>query len=106
MDFNEINRILIKNNALKLIHIDIDPSTMKYNILLSLSDDEDFNDVVSFYFYDVSNIRMEGMGGGLTQFMLLKISIIDISNDRNKYKLEDSEDKKISFEFNSVDVIK
>lgn len=48
MDFNEINRILIKNNALKFIHIDIDPSTMKYNILLSLSDDEDFNDVVSF----------------------------------------------------------
>ncbi|WP_330986300.1 MULTISPECIES: hypothetical protein [Enterobacterales] len=106
MNFNEMNKSLIKNNVLKFIHIDIDPIDMKYNILLSLSDNEDFNDVVSFYFYDVSNIRMDDIGGGLTQFMLLKISIIDISNDRNKYKLEDIEDKKISFEFNFVDVIK
>lgn len=88
------------------MHIDIEPATMKYNLLFSLSDNENFSDDVSFYFYDVSNVKIEDVGGGLTQFMHLKISTIDVLNDRNKYMLEDIEDKKISFEFNSVDLLK
>ncbi|GAL43569.1 MULTISPECIES: hypothetical protein [Citrobacter] len=106
MNINKLNHALINSNILKMVHIDIDPITMKYNVLFSLSDNEDVVDEVSFYFYDVSNMRMEDIGGGLTQFMHLKISVIDVSNDRNKYKLEDVEDSKISFEFNSVDLLK
>lgn len=105
MEFDEINRILIDNNILNAMHIDIDPISFKYNLLLSLSDDESSSDKISLYFYDVSSIKTKDIGGGLTQFMHLKISMVDIFNDRNKYIIEDVEDEKISFEFNAVDFL-
>lgn len=105
MELDEINRILVKNNLLITVHIDIEPSSFKYNLLLSLSNDEYSNEKISLYFYDVSNMKMKDIGGGLTQFMLLKISIIDGFYDRSKYIIEDEEDDKISFEFNSFDFL-
>lgn len=105
MKLDEINRALIDNNVLNTIHIDIEPISFKYNLLLSLSDDENLSNKISLYFYDVSSIKMKDIGGGLTQFMHLKISMIDIFNDRNKYIIEDVEDEKISFEFNAVDFL-
>ncbi|OCG10553.1 hypothetical protein [Gilliamella apicola] len=105
MKLDEINRIIIENNVLNTMHMDIEPISFKYNLLLSLSDDENSRDKVSFYFYDVSSVKMKDIGGGLTQFMHLKISIIDIFNDRNKYIIEDIEDEKLSFEFNAVDFL-
>ncbi|MBU2674007.1 hypothetical protein I5654_15195 [Hafnia paralvei] len=101
MELDEINKILINNNVLIAMHIDIDPNSLKYNLLISLSNDESTNEKLSFYFYDISNMKINDVGGGLTQFMLLKISVVDIFNDRNKYIIEDEEDNKISFEFSS-----
>ncbi|EHM44028.1 hypothetical protein HMPREF0454_01651 [Hafnia alvei ATCC 51873] len=101
MELNEINKIFINNNILISMHIDITPNSLKYNLLISLSNGETTNEKISFYFYDISNMKINDVGGGLTQFMLLKISVVDLFNDRNKYIIEDEEDNKISFEFSS-----
>ena len=58
MKLDEINRILIENNVLHTMHMDMEPISFKYNLLLSLSDDENSRDKVSLYFYDVSSVKM------------------------------------------------
>ena len=40
MKLDEINRIIIENNVLNTMHMDIEPISFKYNLLLSLSADE------------------------------------------------------------------
>ncbi|EJE3221916.1 hypothetical protein M4E85_000111 [Salmonella enterica] len=103
MTLNETNKLIYTNNILSNIHIDIDIFTMKYNLLLILSSDERIGEEISIHFYDVSNLKLVDIGGGLTQLMHLRISETNYGSDRNRFIIEDLDDGKLQFEFYSFD---
>jgi len=103
-DLNELNERLIQNNCVTSLHIDIEKDTLKYNLLLTLSESENAcDDRLVLYFWDVSGLQLMEFGGGLTQFMHLNISRLTSGLDRMNFALTELEDGKISFNFVSVD---
>lgn len=104
MTLNEINRLIYTNNVLKKIHIDMDTFTMKYNLLLILSSDKNLDKEILIQFYDITNLQLVEIGGGLTQLMHLKISEQNYGSDRNIFMIKDLDDGKLQFEFYSYDI--
>jgi len=104
MDLYKLNELLVQNNCVVSLHIDIEKNSLKYNLLLTLSESEniDANKLV-LCFWDVSNLQLCEFGGGLTQFMHLKISRLESGLDRMNYVINDLEHETISFNFVSVD---
>lgn len=99
------NKILFNNNNLINFQLDIELDSFKYNLLLTLSKDPLSKEKRSFYFYDVSNLIIKDIGGGLIQFMHLQIIEINNGLDRIKYLIQDLEDEKLSFGFFHCDLI-
>lgn len=103
-DLANINEQLIAHNCVRSIHIDIDRKSLKYNLLLSITNSENLDaSEYRLYFYDVSDVRIESFGGGLTQFMHLKIDQINGQLDRSSYRLSDLESEKVSFIFSDFE---
>lgn len=104
IELESINERLIAHACVCLLHVDIERDTLKYNILLTLSESEETNSAkLTLQFFDVSNFKVSEFGGGLTQFMHLKISCINAGLDRVKYEISDIEDGKIYFCFSSFE---
>jgi len=105
-DLASVNEQLVAHNCVRLIHIDIEKVSLKYNLLLSMTATENVNSCeYKLYFYDVSNLHLSSFGGGLTQFMHLKIENNEGRLDRASFKLHDVDNDKISFLFSSFDHI-
>lgn len=103
-DLYELNEKLIQNNCVVSLHIDIEKDTLKYNLLLTLSESEnESDDGLSLYFWDVGNLQLTEFGEGLTQFMHLSISRLSSGLDRMNFSLTELEHGSISFNFASVD---
>ena len=104
IDLQDLNDRLIKNSCVVSLHIDMEKDTFKYNLLLTLSESENESaDKLVLYFWDVSNLKLMEFGGGLTQFIHLKISRLTSGLDRMSFVLNELEHGKISFNFVSVD---
>jgi hypothetical protein len=104
IDLNDLNERLIQNNCVVSLHIDMEKDTLKYNLLLTLSESEnESDDKLVLYFWDVSNLQLMEFGGGLTQFMHLNIARLTSGLDRMDFALTELEHGKISFNFVSVD---
>lgn len=102
IDVEELNKLIWKHNCVDLIHLDSDVGIKKYNLFITLAESEEQDSKrISIVFFDVCGLRMVGFGGGLTQFMDLKITRIDNGLDRIRYELSDEEDEKIYFSFHS-----
>ncbi len=102
---DNLNRILFNNNCLTNFQLDIELNSFKYNLLLTLSNDPRSFENVSLYFYDISNLKIKNIGGGLIQFMHLQIIELNNGLDRIKYSIQDLEDQKLSFQFFHCDLI-
>ncbi|AZC52264.1 hypothetical protein C4K35_4695 [Pseudomonas chlororaphis subsp. piscium] len=82
-----------------VISVGIEFQAFKYDLTLKMSADESDLDTVTILFQDVSVLQLNGFGGGLTQFMDLKVTRINDGLDRVRYELRDIGDEKISFSF-------
>jgi hypothetical protein len=103
-DLHDLNERLIQNSCVVSLSIDIEKDTLKYNLLLTLSESENESDEkLVLYFWDVSNLQLLEFGGGLTQFMHLNISRLTSGLDRMNFALTELDHRKISFNFVSVD---
>ncbi len=106
IDIDGLNAKLISNNCVISIHIDMEFDELSYSLLLTLSDSEKIGaKQISLFFRDVSNLHLSEIGGGLTQFMNLKIERLNSGLDRIRYSLIDVEGEKISFGFSYVNEI-
>jgi hypothetical protein len=102
----EINERLIEHNCVLGLSIDIEPRTLKYNLMMTLGTSEESNcGKLHVYFYDISNFNLVDFGGGLTQFMHLKIDTDDSGMDRAYFKITEEEHDNVSFHFSSCDVL-
>lgn len=102
---NELNELLVRNNCVLALALEMQERTLKYNLSMTLADSESPSArQVVLYFHDVSNLNLSEIGGGLTQFMHLEISLLNPSFDRAIYLLNELEDGKISFNFFAVDL--
>ncbi|MCU7829161.1 MAG: hypothetical protein KZQ85_08860 [Candidatus Thiodiazotropha sp. (ex Myrtea sp. 'scaly one' KF741663)] len=103
-DLHDLNERLIQNSCVVSLHIDIEKDTLKYNLLLTMSESEnESGDKLVLYFWDVSDLQLVEFGGGLTQLMHLNISRLTSGQDRMHFSLTELEHGKISFNFVSVD---
>ncbi|AZC38683.1 hypothetical protein [Pseudomonas chlororaphis] len=93
---DELNELLIGHNCVESMCVDSEEGIVKYNLLLTLAESEN-NDSkkIKVCFYDVSSLSVKEFGGGLTQFMHLKVSETNSGFDRARYELSDMEDEKI-----------
>lgn len=106
-DIERLNERLVENAFVVSIHIDIEEAALRYNLLLSLSDSEhDEQGKLVLLFYDVSNLRLVEFGGGLTQFLHLKLSRISGGLDRKNFSLNELEHGNIAFDFAAVDELR
>lgn len=105
MEISYINQILFNNNCLIQLHIDIELDSFKYNLLLTLTKDPLICKNITVKFYDISHLKANDIGGGLTQMMHLQIIELNRGYDRIKYWLKDQEDQKLSFGFSHYEII-
>ena len=104
IELRDLNERLIENSCVRSIHLDIENETLKYNLLLTLSESDNYDkSKLTLYFFDVSNLSISDFGGGITQFMHLKISRVSNGFDRIRYEITDVEDNKIFFYFESLE---
>ncbi|WP_086930526.1 hypothetical protein [Agarilytica rhodophyticola] len=104
IDLDVLNERLIHHNCVISLRMDMQTESLKYNLLLTLSESEDTtSNKLTLCFYDISDLQISEFGGGLTQFMHLSITCLDSGFDRVNYVLKDKEHEKISFNFASVD---
>lgn len=83
IELERINEQPIGHNCVYSLHVDMESGTLKYNLLLTLSESEEPNAAsLVLYFFDVSGLRISEFGGGLTQFTHLKIRRISNGLDR------------------------
>lgn len=100
---NDVNEQLLAHNCVRSICVEFDGQAMQYNLVLVMADSESLGaKEIRCFFYDVASLNIEKLGGGLTQFMHLKISKIDYGFDRAKYELTDEEGRGIYFTFLSM----
>lgn len=93
---DELNELFVGHNCVESICVGSEGDLAKYNLLLTLADSEGCDKKrVKVYFYDVSSLSIKGFGGGLTQFMHLKVLGTHSGFDRARYELIDVEDEKI-----------
>lgn len=106
MTLRELNEALIEHNCVLNIAIDIEKNSLKYNLMISLGrSEESKDDKLIVYFYDISQLEIKNFGGGLVQFMHLKVDEESSGLDRVNYALQDLEDNKVFFYFESFDVL-
>ncbi|AUG42038.1 MULTISPECIES: hypothetical protein [Pseudomonas] len=93
---DELNELLIGHNCVESMCIESEDGIVKYNLLLTLAESESYDSKkIKVCFYDVSSLSVKEFGGGLTQFMHLKISKTNSGFDRARYELSEMEDEKI-----------
>jgi hypothetical protein len=106
VDLDLINENLLKYIFVQRISLEIEPFTLKYNLTLILQQSEDeYAENFILYFYDVCELNLLNIGGGLIQFMHLNIIKNSDGLDRIKYHIEDLEDGKISFSFFKCEIL-
>ena len=104
MNIDELNEYIIEKNCVVSIHLDIDKKSCKYSLLMRIASFENMNEPLTLHFEDVSNFNLSDIGGGLTQFMHLKISKLSGGMERLNYRIEELENSLISFDFVSIDI--
>ncbi|WP_298772797.1 hypothetical protein [uncultured Shewanella sp.] len=103
IEIESLNEKLIVYNCVYSIHLDVDVDTLQYNLLLTLTESEDFyTPKFQLHFLDISDLKVADVGGGLTQFMHLQINSVNDGLERNSYRLIDCEENKVSFNFYDV----
>jgi alanine racemase len=91
---------------LRELSIKLSEENLSYEILLSLTESEDFDsEGIVVCFSDISNFSSRNIGGGLTQFMHLKVLKLDSGMERLGYQLEEQEDNKLFFNFVSANIV-
>lgn len=104
MDLSRLNKLFFNHNC--VVSMDIELVDFKYHLTMTMSSsDEPETGVVTAVFRDVSELKLSGFGGGLSQFMDVVVTRIDDGLDRIRYELRDIEDEKISFYFFSFSVL-
>ncbi|WP_053138320.1 hypothetical protein [Pseudomonas sp. CMR5c] len=99
---DQLNELLIEQCC--VISMGIEFRCYKYDLALKMSTDESGVDAVTVLFQDISVLNLNGFGGGLTQFMGLRVIRINDGLDRIRYELRDVEGDKISFCFFSFNM--
>lgn len=95
---SRLNRLLFEHNC--VVSMNIEMHDFKYQLALTMSSTDDpESGAVTINFQDVSALKLNGFGGGLTQFMDLAVTRVDQGLDRIRYELTDVEEEKISFYF-------
>lgn len=104
---DSLNNKMRGKTCVKCFQLDMHPTNLTYNLLLCLSSSEDSEegDLVVI-FEDVSDLYLQGFGGGLTQFMELIIGKEENGFDRKNYRIEEVEENKLRFFCNDIEVIK
>jgi hypothetical protein len=106
MNLSEVNEKLIEHNCVHGFSIDIEPEALKYNLIMSLGKSEESTcKKLNIYFYDVSQLNLIDFGGGLTQFMHLKIDKDASGMDRAYFQISENEHHNVSFHFSSFDIL-
>ncbi|MEP3243983.1 MAG: hypothetical protein ABJN40_14955 [Sneathiella sp.] len=106
INLDELNKRLLGSNCVLGISLDMEHKSLKYNLVLTLAESEiEGAKKLIIYFYDVSELRLSEFGGGLTQFMHLKIVRNEFQHDRKVYSLSELCDEKISFSFADMDIL-
>jgi len=106
INLSEINEKLIEHNCVHSLSIDIEPETLKYNLIMSLGVSEEYScEKFTIYFYDISRLNLIDFGGGLTQFMHLKINIDTSEMDRAYFQISEKDNHNIYFCFSNFDIL-
>ncbi|WP_017255953.1 hypothetical protein [Pseudomonas tolaasii] len=102
-DLDEINELLLEHNCVKSIFIEFEEQEMQYSLVLTMADSELLGSKkIRYVFDDIASLGVQKFGGGLNQFMHLKISKIDCGYDKAKYELRDEEGGGVYFTFSSL----
>lgn len=101
----EVNELLISHNCLRSLSIAMNQEYYSYDLtlVLSVSEDEAARTVL-LSFFDISSFYCSEVGGGLTQFMHLKVRKLSSGLDRMNYQLDELEDNRLSFSFSSFEI--
>jgi hypothetical protein len=100
----ELNKLLTEYNCVIDFCLNVEPDSFKYNLFLSISKpSNECGDTLRLCFYDVANLNLLGFGGGLSQFVDLKIKKDDRGYDRVNYSICCLEDDNLHFNFFSVE---
>lgn len=106
-DVEGLNELLLAHNCVDLIHLDSEEGIVKYDLFITLAESETQGaKKISVVFFDVCELRVVDFGGGLTQFMDLKVTRIDDGLDRIRYELSDEEYEKIYCKFYSFSLLR
>lgn len=101
-----LNESLVTYSCVKKVSINLEFPACKYNLILIMQEsDNEFSNEFKLVFYDVSNLELKNFGGGLTQFMHLRIIKDENGLSRIKYHLQELEEDKIYFSFFKYEVL-
>jgi len=108
MDIKQLNSDFIDHRTLKSLSLttDLDSKYFESNLVLCLCKDEYLSDnYVCVEFIGISNLKMQDIGGGLTQISHLNVSDVSSSQlDRIKYIVTDIENDRISFDCSDINI--
>ncbi|MCA9579336.1 MAG: hypothetical protein KC668_28100 [Myxococcales bacterium] len=72
-------------------------------VRLRITDAMQRNHGVELEFIDVSDLRIQGFGGGLTQLMCLRVSdVSELGYDRVRYAVQDLEDGRLALKCDEI----
>jgi hypothetical protein len=98
VDIDTLSRTFREHPCVKSIHIDLDNRTLKYNLLLTMIDNEEMTkSELIVYFYDIHELNLMEFGGGLSQFIHLSIMKLSQQNDRVRFKVTEKEHSSVAF---------
>lgn len=105
-NIDELTGSMNRFNCVLGFQLDIEPGSLKYNLILTLGEtEEESTKKLIVYFYDIDELFLSGFGGGLTQFMHLKIVKDQSGHDRKNYRLSELEYENIHFAFTDFDIL-
>ena len=103
INLEDLNERLLTYDYVRSISIKFGEQEMKYNLTLVMADSESLNaDELQFDFKDVSSLNLKKFGGGLTQFIHLKVLGVGSGYDRVIYELSEVEHENIYFTFTGM----
>ena len=103
MDIELINKTLASNPDLVSLSLNIDPRSFKYNLNLTLSSSlEEDNPRINIEFFDISELNLDNLGGGLIQFHCLVVQKLDEQWDRKRFLISPLEDSSASFKCSDI----